>query len=311
LKIYDYTPGQKIDTGCTAIALGFFDGIHVAHRRLLQKTREIAKKENLIFAVFTFPSENSFKGEDTIYSTEQKLLILEKLGVEAVILADFKSISEISAYNFVKDSLICEMNCRAAVAGYDFRFGKNAMGNSDLLSSLLSANGAICHIEEEMKIGDTKISTTMIKLLLKEGKVEESKEFLGAPFFLKSKVRHGLGLGRKLGFPTVNTDFNGAGIPLKRGVYRTAVRIGGKLYSSLTNVGTCPTFEERLMHAETFIIDFSDTVYEEEIYIFFLGFIRDEKKFNSKEELIMQINVDKIKTINENGDLTWQEIGLN
>ena len=311
MKIYEYTPGRKINTESTAIALGFFDGIHVAHRKLLEKTREIAKKENLTFSVFTFPSEDNFKGEDAIYPTEQKLWLLEKLGVESVFLANFKSVSEISANDFVINSLISDMKCHAAVAGYDFRFGKGALGNAKLLSSLLSLNGAKCYIEDEMKIGDEKISTTRIKALLKEGMVEDAKNFLGAPFFIKSTVKHGLGLGRNLGFPTVNTDFSSESIPLRRGVYRTAVKIGEKLYCSLTNVGTCPTFNERKVHCETFIIDFSDEVYEEEISIFFLGFIRDEKKFNSKEELIMQINVDKIKTIKENGDLTWQEIGLN
>lgn len=311
MKIYKYIPGRQIDTKSTAIALGFFDGIHLAHRRLLTKAGEIAKKENLTFAVFTFPSEDNFKDEEAIYPTEQKLSILDKMGVEAVFLADFKSVSEISAQNFVLDSLLCDMRCRAAIAGYDFRFGKGAMGNSELLSSLLSSNGAKCYIEAEMKIGDEKISTTKIKSLLKEGNVEEAKRFLGAPFFMKSKVRHGLGLGRKLGFPTVNTEFNSNSMPLKQGVYRTATKIGGKLYSSVTNIGTCPTFGERKVHAETFIIDFSSAVYEEEICIYFLGFLRDEKKFNDKNELIMQINVDKFGAINENGDLTWQEIGLN
>ena len=311
MKIYEYTPGAQIDAKDTAIALGFFDGIHLAHRKLLEQTRKIAKAENLVFAVFTFPSEDKFKGEEAIYSTEQKMAILESLGVEAVILASFKAVSEISAQSFVKNSLISDMHCRAAVAGYDFRFGKGAVGNAELLSSLLSSSGAKCIIEEEMRIDGEKISTTRIKALLKEGNVEEAKRFLGAPFFIKSKVRHGLGLGRKLGFPTVNTEFNGNSIPLKQGVYRTATKIGGKLYSSVTNVGTCPTFEARNVHSETFIIDFSNAIYEEEICIYFLGFLRDEKKFNDKNELIMQINVDKFRAINENGDLTWQEIGPN
>lgn len=311
MTIYEYKPGQQIDIKDAAIALGFFDGIHMAHRRLLERTREIAKKENLVFAVFTFPSEDNFKGEEIIYSTEQKLSILEKMGVEAVILANFKSVSEISAQNFVNNALFCDMHCRAAVAGYDFRFGKGAKGNAKLLSSLLSLLGAKCFIEDEMKIDGEKISTTRIKALLKEGRVEEAKRFLGAPFFIKSRVKHGLGLGRKLGFPTVNTEFKGGVTPLKQGVYRTAVEISGRLYSSITNVGTCPTFEERTVHSETFIIDFSEAIYEEEIRIFFLGFLREEKKFNSQEELIMQINVDKTKAINENGDLKWQEIGLN
>lgn len=310
MKIYKYTPGNPIDSENTAIALGFFDGIHLAHRQLLKRTREIAKNENLVFTVFTFPSEDSFKGDHTLYSTDEKLSILESIGVQTVILADFKSVSQISPEKFVKNSLIGDMHCRAAVAGYDFRFGKGAVGNADLLSTLLLSSGAKCFIEDEMKIGRKKISTTGIKAMLKEGKIEEANKFLGAPYFIKTKVTHGVGLGKKLGFPTVNTDFKHCSPPLKQGVYRTAVDISGSLYSSLTNVGSCPTFGERDVHAETFIIDFSGNLYEEEIRIFFLGYLRDEKRFNSDKELIMQINVDKTTTINENGELTWQAIGL-
>ena len=179
MKIYEYTPGAQIDSKDTAIALGFFDGIHLAHRKLLEQTRKIAKAENLVFAVFTFPSEDKFKGEEAIYSTEQKMAILESLGVEAVILASFKAVSEISAQSFVKNSLISDMHCRAAVAGYDFRFGKGAVGNAELLSSLLSSSGAKCIIEEEMRIDGEKISTTRIKALLRRSQSQSPASVKG------------------------------------------------------------------------------------------------------------------------------------
>lgn len=311
MKIYKYTPYNPIESKNTAIALGFFDGVHLAHRDLLKKTKAIAEKENLVFAVFTFPSEDNFKGEEKLYSTEEKLSLMEDIGVDAVIWADFKSVSRIPAEKFVKSSLIGDMHCQAAVAGYDFRFGKDALGNADLLASLFLSQGAKCLIEEEQKIGNEKISTTKIKSLLREGNAEDARRFLGVPYFIKTKVTHGLGLGNKLGFPTVNSNFASFTPPLKKGVYRTAVDISGKLYSGITNVGICPTFGKRELHAETFIIDYSGDLYGTDIRIFFLGYIRDEKQFNSENELILQIKVDKNETINKNGELTWQAIGLN
>lgn len=311
MKIYKYLPGMSIESENTAIALGFFDGVHLAHRNLLKKTKEIAEKENLVFAVFTFSSEENFKNEERLYTTDVKLALLEDVGVDTVILADFKSVYNISAEEFVRKSLIGDMHCRAAVAGYDFRFGRNALGNADLLASVLLSQGAKCLIEEEQKIGNDKISTTKIKALLKEGCVEEARRFLGVPYFIKAKVTRGLGLGHKLGFPTVNSSFASFAPPLKKGVYRTAVDISGKLYSGITNVGICPTFEKRELHAETFIIGYSGDLYGTDIRIFFLGYIRDEKQFENEKELILQIKVDKQETINKNGELTWQVIGLN
>ena len=147
--------------------------------------------------------------------------------------------------------------------------------------------------------------------LLSAGEVEAAREFLGMPYFIRSKVVRGNGVGHTLGFPTVNTDFENGKTLLKMGVYRTATEVDGKLYNSITNVGLCPTFKSRTLHAETFILDFSGDLYGKNIRIFFLGYLREEKQFDSPKELILQINVDKNRAIKENGELSWQEIGLN
>ena len=311
MKIYEYIPKKVLPDEERVIALGFFDGVHAAHRRLLQTAKTLAEKKGLCFAVFTFSSESQdIKTKGRLYSTDEKLEIFENLGVDTVILSDFSKISGISAEDFVNGSLLCDMNCKAVVAGYDFRFGKGALGDADLLSRLISKSGAECVIEPEYKISGEKVSTTKIKEFLRDGRPDLAKEFLGAPYFIKSKVKHGLGLGAKLGFPTANSDLPENTV-IKRGVYRTAVAIGNRLYHGITNVGICPTFGERVLHAETYIIDYSDNLYEENLQIFFLGFLREEKRFESKKDLILQINVDKNTAIKENGVLTWQEIGLN
>ena len=166
-----------------------------------------------------------------------------------------------------------------------------------------------CFIESERKINGEKISTTKIKELLSDGAPLKAREFLGAPYFITSRVERGRGEGRGLGFPTVNMDADGLS-HLKKGVYRCALQIGDELFSGVANVGTCPTFKERSVHAEVNIIDFEGDLYGRLIRIFFLDFLREERRFESIESLILQINVDKNRVIKENGDISWQEIGL-
>ena len=309
MKIYRYTPGESIGEK-TVIALGFFDGVHEGHRRLFATAKAAAEKRGLTFTVFTFSAVGGIKGNTLIYSNDEKLSLLEKAGVEAVVIADFSNISGFSPEEFVRGCLYRDLGCRLAVAGYDFRFGKNRGGDAAYLAQTLKSLGSECIIEEEHKINGEKISTTKIKELLALGMVEEAQIFLGHPYFIIGKVEHGRGAGAGLGFPTVNTKLDGERAPLCRGVYRTAVEISGELYTGVTNVGTCPTFDEREIHAETYIVGYSGSLYGDTVKIFFLGYLREERKFSSPEELIMQINVDKNIAIKENGDLTWQAIGL-
>ena len=312
MKIYEYTPGKSIDAGDTVIALGLFDGVHKAHRELLSLAKREAEKNSLKFAVFTFESVKSkSKRSQSIYSIEQKLDILRSIGADAVIVADFDDICNVSAKDFIELCLIGDMNCQIAAVGYDFRFGKGAMGDAYLLSSLLSKHNRKAVIEEKQTWRDEKISSTRIKDLLSNGNIEEANLLLSMPYFLSTTVSHGDGRGKALGFPTVNTYFPEGTLVPRYGVYRTAVDIDGRLYSAVTNVGTCPTFGERAAHAESFIIDFDGDLYGKSIRIFFLGFLREEIKFLNENELIMQINIDKNRTIKENGELTWQAIGLN
>ena len=310
MKIYRYTPGVSLGEK-TAVALGFFDGVHEGHRRLLATAKAAAEKNRLLFTVFTFESKSGFKGNAVIYPTEEKLALFESLGVEAVVISDFSEIANICAQRFVKDCLFRDMGCRVAVAGFDFCYGKGRGGNAKTLSESLAELGAECIIESEHRIDGEKISTTKIKELLASGQVKEARRYLGFPYHITCEVERGRGVGRRLGFPTVNSKIDTNITPLRRGVYRTAVEIEGKLYTGVTNIGTCPTFPEREIHAETYIVNYSGDLYGEKIRILFLGYLREEKRFGSPDELIMQINVDKIRALEENGDLTWQAIGQN
>ena len=309
MNIYKYTPDQATGLKNAVIALGFFDGVHIAHRELIKTTVEIGKKENLSPTVFTFTAEGEIKsGTQRLYSTDERLEILSELGIENVILVNFKDIAGLEAEDFVTKSLIEHFGAKAVVAGYNFRFGKGARGNRDMLTSLMSQSGLKAYITEEITFDNKTISSTLIRSCLLEGAVDTARRLLGSPYFISGKVESGNKIGKTLGFPTINIPIREGHIELKRGVYLTGVKIGDSMYRGLTNVGTCPTFNERKMHTETYILDYNNEIYGEEVKIFFLEFIREEKKFESPEDLKKEIN-DNIKWAMER-DILWQEIGL-
>ena len=297
----------------SAVALGLFDGVHLAHRALLDRTRSIARERGLSVAVFTFSSEDqSLKGHTTrIYGTEQKLALLEEAGVETVLIADFSALRDVDAETFVKDVLVGVLGAEAAVAGYNFRFGRGAVADSDVLARLMAASGGVCEIVSPYRIGDAPLSSTYIKSLLSEGRIEEANRCLASPYRITGVVEHGRGLGRTWGVPTVNLSLPTDPTPLRYGVYRSAALVGGRPYHAVTNVGTCPSFPGREAHTETYIFGCNDDLYGENITVYLLGFLRDERVFEDVESLKMQIEVDKNRAITENGDAIWQAIGQN
>ena len=300
MEFIRYKKGEIIPGKERVLALGMFDGAHIGHRRLLLSAREIAEKSGLSFAVFTFLSESfSPKGGAFLYSTEERLEIFERLGVDEVIAADFDSVASTTPEEFVSCSLIRDMRCAAAVAGFDFRFGKGASGNAETLARLMEERGKECVIEGAHLYNGEKISTCKIKELLSLGRVSEANHLLGEPYFMYSSVEEGEGRGRTLGFPTINTSLSGREGILKYGVYRTRVDTGDASYVGLTNVGICPTFTEREAHAETYILDYAGDLYGKKVKISFMSFLREEKKFSEEGELVEQIKTDKDKAIRE------------
>ena len=294
------------------MALGFFDGVHIAHRDLLEEGRRIADKMGIPLGVFTFPSENRLKvGAKRLYSTEERLRLLEQAGIDFTVLVDFSAVSSLSPEDFVKEVLVKRLKCRVAVIGFNFRFGRGASGNAEILCNLMKECDGECSVREELKIDGETVCTTLIRELLADGNIEKANTLLKAPYRISGKIESGNGVGKGLGFPTINTGLNDWRVELRRGVYRTAVKIDGKIYPSITNVGTCPTFGERGVHLETYILNFDKNVYGKDTETFFLEFIRDEMQFKSEKELKMQINIDINTVIQKNGDKKWQELGQN
>jgi len=293
MKIYEYSSNLKVDFASSVVALGLFDGVHKGHRALLAAAKKEAKTRKLPLAVFTFFSENEMpKGTGRLYSTKIKNELFEKLGAEYVIYADFNKISGMDAESFVRSVLVRDLGAHLTLTGHDFRFGKDREGDTKLLSDIMrKSGGEHISVPDELASGE-KISTSLIKKLLSKGEARLAGELLGEPYFIEGEIVKGDGRGTALGLPTVNISLQNNQDFVKNGVYCSKVVICGKSYTGLTNIGKCPTFEERERHAETFILDFSENVYGKHVRIYLIDFLREEKRFSGKNELLSQIECD-------------------
>ena len=311
-NVNEFLEKTGMHRGCVA-ALGFFDGVHSAHRALINEAKSAARKLELPLAVFTFSEQSAnFKPDaERLFTDGERLGIFEELGVDFTVIADFSAIKNCTAEKFVSDVLISAMGVKVAVCGYNFRFGKNALADAEKLGVLMKEHGGSALIFDEYLCGGLKVSSSEIRSLLKNKEMLAAAKLLGQPYFMTGRVSHGLALGRKMGIPTINISIPKGRFELPLGVYSTVCIIEGRPILGLTNVGVCPTFGSREVHSETFLLNFSEEIYDEKVKIYFISYLREEKKFSNPDELIMQINVDKIQAIKQAGEIKWQEIGLN
>ena len=311
MVIFEYPLKQEFNISDSVLALGFFDGVHTAHRDLIREAARIARERGLKLGVFSFGSKGGIKASsERLYDDGEKAEIFRELGADFTVYADFEAIAHYSPEDFVKKVLVRDLNCRVCVAGFNFRFGNRAAGSSETLTLLMKECGGEAHICDEITADGTTLSATFIRSLITSGKIDEANKYLGAPYYIKGRVLHGRSDGRKLGFPTVNMLIGEGKIIPKNGVYRTALVIDGRVYDGVSNIGTCPTFKGDQVRLETHIIGYEGDLYDRELRVYLLGYLREERKFDSVEELIKQIDYDKNRTVKENGEVKWQELGL-
>lgn len=294
MTVTEYTGRELILPANTELALGFFDGVHIGHRDIIKGVVKSAKETGRIPAVFSFHSlsEGLKTGAKRIYSDHSKTEIFESLGIELVVLADFDSVKGLSPEEFVTRVLLCDLKCKVAHFGFDFRFGKNAAGDAEMLSRLMREGGAETAVYEERQRNGVKLSSTAVREALSEGRVKDAAEMLGEAYFVCGKVEKGLGKGRTWGIPTVNIPLP-RDCALKGGVYLTGVVADNFTGYAITNVGSCPTVEERDTHLEGFILDFNRDLYGKKIKMSFLYFLREERLFKDTDELATQIRSDE------------------
>ncbi len=279
----------------TSAALGIFDGVHTGHRAVIAN----AAKHRIDGAepcVFTFsPDTALFKGADGfIYGECEKNQIIGKsCGVEKIYSESFADICSLDGESFVKEILCGKLNVAYVSCGRDFRFGKGASCGAEELAQFGKKYGFETETADDVCVSGERVSSTLIRRLVKDGEMEKAAEYLGEPYAIFKKVTHGAQLGRTIGYPTANQVFEKGQLVPRFGVYASKVYIDGKCFSAMTNVGIKPTVDyDGMPLAETYIDGFNGDIYEKNIHTALIRFIRPEMKFSSLGELKNQIAED-------------------
>ena len=288
---------EVINVENTVVTIGNFDGIHIGHIKLIKEAVKEAKTKNYKSVVFTFENHpmRYFRADSIkhIITNEEKVKIFKDLGVDIVFMIPFDEyMTKISATDFVKTILHEKLKCKMVIVGHDFTFARNKEGNASLLESLGKKYNMKVKVIEPIKIKGRRVSSSYIRNLINDGNVSEIKDFLGRNYFLEGEVIHARKIGRTIGFPTANLKAEDKLIIPKNGIYAVKVYIKNKVYYGATNIGYNPTVNGKALSIETNIIDFDEEIYGEIIKVEFLDRIRDEKKFNSLDELKSQLRKD-------------------
>lgn len=288
---------QKIIRRPCVACIGHFDGVHVGHQALIQKTVTSAKEMNLRSVLITFDPDplNILLKQETPYLThiEERMKWIDSYGIDEVLICTFDEIfMNLSKEEFIEKVLL-PLQVKKLVCGFDYRFGKKGEGDAEYLKSL-PENLFTVSVVPPIEYENRKISTSYIKQLLTEGNISLANHLLGHPFSISSKVIYGKQIGRTIGFPTANLYHKSGQMLPKEGVYRGYAFVDEKKYVAMINVGKNPTFHSDYpTTVEAHLLDFDQDLYGQEICIHFLEFIRPEIKFNSAEELIRQLHQDK------------------
>lgn len=281
------------------IALGFFDGVHLGHGALLQTVRLRAKETGLTPSAILFkthPTQVVGKSAVPLINTvEERMMLMKKLyHIEDILELEFDTaLSKMPWDIFVREVLSHKYRARHVVAGYDYRFGYKGEGNATKLSRLCGDLGIGCDIIDRIMLDNKTISSTMIRDLIARGEIEEAAHFLGHYHMICGTVQSGAQLGRTIGIPTMNQHFEeGVQVP-HFGVYITRIHIGDTTYHGITNVGVRPTVSnEKIVKAETYILDYSGDLYNKMVCTEFIKYLREERRFESVEQLKKQISQD-------------------
>ena len=283
------------------VVIGFFDGVHLGHRKIIEASIKKAQKENGKSLVLTFdkPPLNVVKSKlfkKLINSFDEKIGLIEDLGVDFIIKARFDSeFLKLKADEFCKNILVGKFNIKEILVGEGFRFGYRGAGDVDLLKNCLEARKARVNIIPLQKIEGETISSTNVRKYYREGDVDAIKRMLGRYPGASGIVVEGDRRGRLLGFPTANIDIFHNYVTLRDGVYLGKVKVGtlqGNDLPAIINVGDNPTFRGTRKWIEAHMIDFNKNIYGSKISISFFNRLREEIRFTNKEELILQIKKD-------------------
>lgn len=282
------------------ITIGTFDGVHLGHRKILERLTNNAKKTGLKSTVLTFfPHPRMVLQKDVdiklLNTLEEKTQILETLGLDYLIVHPFtKEFSRLTAADFVQDVLVDGLKAKKVIIGYDHRFGRNRNANiQDLMDFGKTLDFEVEEIPAQ-EVDDVSVSSTKIRKALLDGDITTANNYLNYPYMLTGTIKKGKGMGRDFGFPTANLHIAETYklIP-KTGAYVVSSTISGKVHFGMMNIGFNPTVDGTEKSIEVNFFDFEGDLYDQKIQVSLLHRIRDEQKFSSIEELKAQLKKDK------------------
>ena len=281
-------------------ALGFFDGVHLGHRALLDACCALAENQKAAAGAVTFTEHPDAlvlgKMPPLINTHEDRKYLLTQLGAHKVLELPFDREMMSMPWRDFLDMLVQRYDAAGFVCGDDFRFGHKGQGNAEKLTDFCKENGFVCRIVPQVVLDGTVVSSTHIRGLLERGEVENAGRFLGHPHILSGEVISGRHLGRTLGIPTANLLLPDDLVKLPHGVYACVAVAEGQRYMAVTNVGNRPTVGGHRVTVEPWILNFDGDLYGKQLTLEFYKFLRPERKFDSLKELKAQIQSDAAQT---------------
>jgi riboflavin kinase/FMN adenylyltransferase len=297
MRLFHGTDNAKIARP-TVLTLGVFDGLHLGHQLIMKTIVERARATGAVPTVITFdPHPRALLHPESapplLQTFDQKIEALGVLGIEQTIVIHFdQSFAQIRAEDFLRAVIADRLHAREVYLGCGFAFGHGREGNIELLRSVSQSLGFLADEVPELRLRGRRVSSSRIRELLQQGRVNLARRMLGRPYGVEGRVVRGAGRGAPLGFPTANLHPQNRVIP-RNGVYVTATLIDGQWRRSVTNIGTRPTFgSANESSVETFVMNWSGDLYGDVVRVRFLHRLRAEKKFGSIDELKSQIERD-------------------
>ncbi|MBR9860917.1 bifunctional riboflavin kinase/FAD synthetase [bacterium] len=281
---------------------GTFDGVHFGHRKILQKVVADAKSiggESVLLTFYPhprlvlYPADNDLKLLNTL---NEKSELVQEIGIDHLVVLPFtKKLSRLKPEFFVRDILVNKLHVQKLIIGYDHRFGRNREGSLEDMIRFSKEYGFTVEEISAQDVDQSIVSSTKIRKALLAGDVHHASEWLGRPYKFQGEVVHGMNIGHDLGYPTANIKIESEyKLVPKNGVYAVKVKVLGKEWRGMLNIGYNPTFTDKNWSIEVHIFEFHKNIYNQSVEIAFVQRMRDELKFNSKEELIQQLKLDEI-----------------
>ena len=280
----------------TAVAIGYFDGVHLGHRAVIDSAMGAARRLGQKSAVLSFDM-SAFralgKGKSDLLPSTERERLLGDMGLGILAMPDFRGVMGMTCEEFVQRVLVEWLGARSVSCGNDFRFGKNRAGGTDELRALCDERGIEVNIVPDVMLKGEPVSTTRIKNAIESGDAALARALLGRPYGMRLPVISGQHLGTRLGFATINQSFPQDIVQPRYGVYGARIVIDGCEYRGITNIGVRPTVSESGMAVmETHIFDFDGDLYGYETTVELMFFLRDERRFANVDELRARVLAD-------------------